>query len=114
MYKPTEKELKELGFQKQNEYWWSLTILNLDDYPSTLYYGNDGKSIKFVLIVRDAGNNECEHHIYPSSRQDIETIIRMLTPDSQPATCSHCGGECEIETVKYCKDINCIGHQRGG
>lgn len=31
-----------------------------------------------------------------------------------PTTCSHCGGECEIEVSKYCKDINCIGHQRGG
>jgi len=36
-----------------------------------------------------------------------------IKAEREQKPCSHCGGETEIETSRYCKDVNCIGHQRG-
>lgn len=44
----------------------------------------------------------------------IEMLEQFAKKQESTPTCSHCGGEYEIETAQYCKDINCIGHQRGG
>jgi hypothetical protein len=67
-YNPREGELKALGFFQDGDDWYHC----IED------------QFEYVYIVR--GNMDwyfSGRRLYPTCREDIETIIRMLTPPSE-------------------------------
>ena len=75
MYTPTHQELEEMGFVYEDTYkQWIRDIKNSN---CNLYYKDNQELTFFITVHWDIwyGIN----WIYPSSRQDIEKLIRLLT-----------------------------------
>lgn len=76
-YQPTKKELEEMMFKSNRDYWyrkvWHIehTIKCYPDYD------------EWRLIVQ--GDNDWDRsldiNIYPQSKSDIECLIRMFNPN---------------------------------
>lgn len=68
-YKPTDNTLLKLGFQRYGLFHWfysefdQLEYMQLSDNSMAWYF--------------------CFNRIYPTSKQEIETIIRLLTPPNE-------------------------------
>lgn len=71
-YKPTDKELEEMGFMNYNDRFDRLEIDDevwIDYYHATYY---------FILSFDDWCGNYFDRDIFPKSKQDLLTLISIL------------------------------------
>ena len=71
MYTPTQQELEEMGFDQDRFYKDTQSISF--NYEDRLCYNEH-----FYILL---DSSCCMCNIYPTSRQDLETLIRMFKPN---------------------------------
>lgn len=76
IYKPTEQELIEMGFQEMIDYWYIIKFPAIN----IKYIPNKGWSINISMLGKYIDLNYAVT-INPESKQEVEVIIKLFSKE---------------------------------